>query len=189
MVTEQNASNTPTPAQSRAAEAAEALATEGQPVTARTVRVRAEVATNVAAEAARKWNESTASAVPETPIPDNVMARYAAAWRESQAEASAKFAAERDAFMAKLQASNDEIRELTGDLTEAEAKIEELSAAVADAKAALADAERAAAVRADEQAALLSTERTRADRADVLLEAVSAERDRLLETVRSMTRD
>lgn len=189
MDTEQNASKTPTPAQNRAAEAAEALAAEGQPVTARNVRKLAEVATDVAGEAARKWNESAASAEPESPIPDNVMARYAAAWRESKTEAKAEFAAEREAFTAKLQSSNGEIQELTDDLTKAEAKIEELTTAVADAEAALADAERAAAVRADEQAAMLTTERSRADRADVLLEAVSAERDRLLETVRSMTRE
>ncbi|MGJ9426872.1 hypothetical protein ACHABX_13655, partial [Nesterenkonia halotolerans] len=120
MDTEQNTSTTPTAAQSRAAEAAEALAAEGQPVTARTVRKRAEVATDVAGEAARKWNETAALAVPETPIPDNVMARYVASWRESKIEAKAEFAAEREAFTAKVQASNDEIWELTSDLTEAE---------------------------------------------------------------------
>lgn len=174
----------PTAPERRAAEAAETLAAEGRPVTNRAVRDRAGVAMAVAAEAARQWNERVAGQAQVPDAPDAVLARFAGLWREAYIVARDQLAAERDALTVRLQASEDEIRSLTEDLSESDARVAELEAALGQSRAEIEhvtrDAEQAAGAAAAEHADALSGERSRADRAEGALGAVTAERDRLL---------
>lgn len=62
----------------RAAAAAEQLAAEGQPVTARTVRERASVMTSIAAQAAKAWNEAQLANTQAPDIPPAVATRLEA---------------------------------------------------------------------------------------------------------------
>lgn len=166
-----------TESQRRAAEAAEALAAEGVPVTNRTVRQRAGVAMAIAAEAARQWNEAAAAitAIPETP--DTVRARVDGIWREAYTVARDEFAGEREALTAKLRTAEDDRDALTKDITDAEGRLDEMQSQIDAARAeALQDAAEASAAHAEQ----LSAERSRADKATGGLEAVTAERDRIL---------
>lgn len=168
-------------AQRRAAEAAEALAAEGKPVTNRAVRERAGVAMAVATEAAREWNERAAEQTQVPDAPDAVLARFTGIWREAYTVARDRLDVERDALAARLGTAEGEVASLTQDLTESDARVGELETALEQARAEVERVTRDA-----EQAA--AAERSRADRAEGALAAVTAERDRLLaqlEPVRS----
>lgn len=168
----------------RAADAAEALAAEGAPVTARAVRERSGVRMTQAAEAARAWNEreAQAEAVPEPPAP--VEARFAAIWREAVLAARGEFAEARVGWQSKLEQAEAEREALAKELEQAEAERDRaqeeagarLEAAQQEAAATREHAERAAAAAAEE----LAAQRSRADKAESRAEAVEGERDRLL---------
>lgn len=146
----------------RAAAAAEILAAEGVPVTARAVRERSGVRMSLAAEAARAWNDqqSTEQAVPEAP--PAVQARFTALWREAVAFARAEFAEARAGWQEKISKAEQERNDMADDLGKAEDDRDKALKAVTKAEGATA------------------TERSRADKAEGRAEALEAERDRLL---------
>ena len=150
----------------RAMEAAEVLAAEGAPVTARAVRERSGVRMTVAADAARAWNEreAQAQAVPEPPAA--VEARFAALWREAVAVARSEFAEARTGWQAKVEQVEAE-----RDQARAEA------AAIRDQVAAERDQAAADAASVSEA---LAEQRSRADKSEARAEAVEGERDRLV---------
>lgn len=121
--------------QDRAAAAAEALASEGVAVTARTVQQRARVSMSVAAAVAREWNkqQAAARAIPE--VPTQVLARVDAIWREAVEAARTEHEAERDGWAARLAASEEERAGLVEDVDRIEAE----RAAERDAARAEAD--------------------------------------------------
>lgn len=146
----------------RAAAAAETLAAEGVPVTARAVRERSGVRMSLAAEAARAWNEqqSTEQAIPEAPAP--VQARFTALWREAVTLARAEFNEARAGWQEKISKAEQERNDMADDLGKAEDDRDKALKAAAKADGATA------------------AERSRADKAEGRAEALEAERDRLL---------
>ena len=92
----------------RAAEAAAALAADGDQVTARAVQQAARVNMSVAARAAREWNEGQAQTrdVPEPP--DAVTVRFQGVWREAIEAARAEHQAEREGWTARITSIEDE---------------------------------------------------------------------------------
>lgn len=178
---------TETTPETKAAEAAEALAAEGAAVTARAVRERSGVRMAIAADAARSWNEREAGQREAPAIPNAVQARFEALWREAYTAARAEFDEAVAGWKARLQRADEERDQLTAAVEEAEKECERIEAAAQAAAEqsarALADAQAKAAGDAKEQAALLADERSRADKAEGALEAISAERDRLLSEV------
>lgn len=112
-------------AQQRAAQAAEALAAEGNPVTNRAVRERAGVSMTVAAEAARAWNEREAEqqSVPE--IPDEVRARLDGIWRTAYVAARQDFDEARAGWLGKIEAAEKDAAELTKAVAEVEQRLEQ----------------------------------------------------------------
>lgn len=167
-------------AKRRAAEAAEALAAEGLPVTNRAVRARAGVSMAVAAEAAGTWNEREAARTHIPEAPESVTARFGGIWREAYSAAHDLFAAERETLTGRLRVAEEESRSLTGDLTTSDGRVAELEAELERVRT---DAEQAAAATAAAHAAELSAERSRGDRAEGALGAVTTERDRLLRQI------
>ncbi|MBS1673148.1 MAG: DNA-binding protein [Actinobacteria bacterium] len=115
--------------QQRAEAAAEALAAEGSPVTARTVRQRARVNMSVAAAVARAWNEREAESREVPAMPDAVLARMEGLWREAVAAARDEHQAERDGWAAQLAAVEAERDALGEDVDRAEAERDEAVAA------------------------------------------------------------
>ncbi|WP_426303137.1 hypothetical protein [Arthrobacter sp. R-11] len=168
----------------RAAEAAEALAAEGVPVTNRAVRAKAGVSMAVAAEAATTWNQRAAAQVHIPEAPEFVTARFGGIWREAYSAARDLFAAERETLTGRLRVAEEENRSLTADLTTSDGRVAELEAELervrTDLERVRTDAEQAAAAATAAHAAELSAERSRGDRAEGALDAVTKERDRLL---------
>jgi len=109
----------PSPAD-RARQAAEALAAAGQAVTARAVKQRAGVMTDVAALAARMWNDEQAAAVAVPPVPEAWAARVEALWPAAYAVAREQFADERAGLLARLASTEVERDELLADMDRAE---------------------------------------------------------------------
>jgi chromosome segregation ATPase len=147
----------------RAASAAEALAAEGVPVTARAVRERSGVRMALATEAARAWNEqqSTEQAVPEPPAA--VQARFDALWREAVTVARADFSEARAGWQAKIAKAEQDRSDMAEDLGNVED-------------------ERDQAVKAASEAGKATTaQRSRADKAEGRAEPLTTERDRLIQ--------
>ncbi len=115
--------------QQRAEAAAEALAAEGSPVTARTVRQRARVDMGAAAAAARAWKEREAELRDVPAMPDAVLARMEGVWREAFSAARDEHQAERDGWAAQLAAVEAERDALGEDVDRAEAERDEARAA------------------------------------------------------------
>lgn len=159
--------------QQRAAEAAEALAAEGSPVTARTVQQRARVGMAAAAAAAREWNKQVAAAreIPEVPGP--VLARVDAIWREAVEAARAEHEADREGWTARLGASEEERAGLIEEAQRvAQSHAEALAVAEAEATAAR---ERIAALEAAAQKQQEDAEKAAAALAAAEARAATAE--------------
>ena len=146
----------------RAQAAAEALAAEGQPVTARAVRERAGVMTTVATKAARNWRDQHDQATSIPDVPPALTARLEAIWADAYTTARAQFDTEREGWAARLERANTEITELTaeaerGDEQYAELndKLQEVQGHLTDALDAL-EAERAISQEIKTQAAVVS---------------------------------
>ncbi len=139
------------PAQ-RAAEAAEALAAQGHAVTARAVKQTAKVMTDVAAAAAREWNETQASRMAVPDAPSAWTARVDALWPEAYRVAHQAFDDERSGLLARLTAAEAERDETAADLDRVEAErdqarreIVSMAEEVREARAAEVEAQRLAA--------------------------------------------
>lgn len=133
----------------RATAAAEALAAEGFPVTARAVQQRAQVGMNVASPVARDWNARQALARKVPPLPDSVAVRVQGLWREAVEAARAEHDAERDGWAAQLKnfederdGALDEARSAQQELDRANARISELEGVVEQVRGVTAEAER-----------------------------------------------
>lgn len=148
--------------QQRAEAAAEALAAEGSPVTARTVRERSRVNMSVATAAARAWNEREAQAREVPAMPDAVLTRMEGVWREAFAAARDEHQAERDGWAAQLAAAEAERDALGEDVDRAEAERDEARAAAEalgeELRARIADLENQVATeRAAAEASAIAT--------------------------------
>jgi chromosome segregation ATPase len=143
----------PTPEQ-RAARAAEQLDAEGAAVTARAVRDKAGVRTQVAAAAAKAWSARKAETRRAPDPPPSVTARFEAIWREAHNAASAAFDTERDTWAQRLSAAQTERDALAEDLDKTETQNDALTAKAARLEADLA----AARADADDQAERLRRE-------------------------------
>ncbi|MBK8460146.1 MAG: DNA-binding protein [Micropruina sp.] len=135
----------------RAAAAAEELAAEGFPVTARAVQQRAQVGMGVASPAARDWNARQAHTRKVPPLPDSVAVRVQGLWREAIEAARAEHQAERDGWASQLKNVEDErdgaLDEASGaqqELDRANAHISELEVIVEQIRGMTAEAERRA---------------------------------------------
>lgn len=170
----------PATAEQKAAEAAEAIGSEGAAVTARAVRARSGVRMAVAAEAARAWNEAEANAavVPEPPAA--VEARFAAVWREAVIAARAEFAEAKAGWQAKLDQAEAERSTLAEEVEQLEAERDEARKERDKAGRETARLREEAAAAAAAATEALAEQRSRADRAEARAEAVEGERDRLL---------
>jgi len=111
----------------RAVAAAESLAAEGLPVTARAVRARAKVTSAVATAAAREWNEQV-SGLAVTAIPDAVQRRVDALWAAALAAANAEWDDARDFMEGKVKNAQDEVDGLSEDLIRLEGQFDEAEA-------------------------------------------------------------
>ncbi len=157
----------------RANAAAEAIAAEGETVTARAVRTRAGVSMKIATDAAREWNNVAAQTAEVPDLPDVVLTRFQAAWREAVVLARAELAEQRVGWEQRVRDAENDRDVLETDL----AAVEEQQDTERAARAAMAAAH---AEQLEELEDQLSTLRTRADRAEARVEAVEAERDRLI---------
>lgn len=164
----------------RAMEAAEVLAAEGAPVTARAVRERSGVRMTVAADAARAWNEreAQAEAVPEPPAA--VEARFAALWREAVAVARSEFAEARTGWQAKVEQVEAERGALAEEVEHVEAERDQARAEAAAIRDQVAAERDQAAADAASVSEALAEQRSRADKSEARAEAVEGERDRLV---------
>lgn len=146
----------------RATAAAEALAAEGIPVTARSVRDRSGVRMALAADAARAWNEqqSKDEAVPEAP--EAVQARFRALWREAVIVARGEFAEARTGWEAKIAKAKEDSDAMAEDLGKVEDEREKALRKAADAEKEV------------------TAQRSRADKAEGRAETLAGERDRLI---------
>jgi chromosome segregation ATPase len=143
----------PTP-EERAAWAAEQLDAEGATVTARTVRDKAGVRTQVAAAAAKAWSARKTETRRAPDPPPTVTTRFAAIWREAHDTAAAAFDTERETWAQRLSAAETERDALTEDLDKAETHNDALTAKAARLETDLA----AARADADDQAERLRRE-------------------------------
>lgn len=146
----------------RATAAAEALAAEGIPVTARSVRDRSGVRMALAADAARAWNEqqSNEQAVPDAP--EAVQARFMALWREAVTVARGEFAEARAGWEAKIAKAKEDCDAMAEDLGKVEDERDKALKKAADAEKEV------------------TAQRSRADKAEGREETLAAERDRLI---------
>ena len=163
-----------TEAHERARIAADELSVEGEVVTARAVRSKAEVSMAVAVQIAREWKTAaeTERAIPE--IPGRVQVRVEGLWKEAVDVAREEFEAERQGWQVRLEEVGQERDELVKDATKLEARTIELQEIIAAAR------KENAATRKDVEAALIIAT-SRADRAEAQVEALQGERDRLIE--------
>lgn len=163
-----------TEAHERARIAADELSAEGEVVTARAVRSKAEVSMAVAVQIAREWKTAaeTERAIPE--IPGRVQVRVEGLWKEAVDVAREEFEAERQGWQVRLEEVGQERDELVKDATKLEARTIELQEIIAAAR------KENAATRKDVEAAL-TIATSRADRAEAQVEALQGERDRLIE--------
>lgn len=163
-----------TEAHERARIAADELSAEGEVVTARAVRSKAEVSMAVAVQIAREWKTAaeTERAIPE--IPGRVQVRVEGLWKEAVDVAREEFEAERQGWQVRLEEVGQERDELVKDATKLEARTIELQEIIAAAR------KENAATRKDVEAALTIVT-SRADRAEAQVEALQGERDRLIE--------
>ena len=163
-----------TEAHERARTAADELSAEGEIVTARAVRSRAEVSMAVAAQIAREWKTAaeTERTIPE--IPSRVQVRVEGLWKEAIDTVREEFEAERQGWQTRLEELSQERDELIKEFTSFEAKATELQDVIDTLHK-----ENAATVKGLETA--LTTATSRADRAEAQVEALQEERDRLIE--------
>jgi len=115
----------PTPAE-RAATAAEALAAEGLPVTARAVRSRAGVMTTIASEAAKQWHQQQAQAISTPAMPATVTRRLEAIWAEAFHAARELFDAEADSWSRRIETAEAEQDHLLAELERAQNLIDRI---------------------------------------------------------------
>lgn len=127
--------------EARALEAAEAIAAEGSPVTARAVQQRAKVNMNVASPVARDWNEQQAQAREVPPMPDAVTLRVEALWRAAFEAARDEHQVETDGWAARLKAAQDERDGALEDLSIAQQEVEAANQRTEDASARIAELE------------------------------------------------
>ena len=161
-------------AHERARAAADELSAEGEMVTARAVRSRAEVSMAVAAQIAREWKTAaeTERAIPE--IPGRVQVRVEGLWKEAIDTVREEFETERQGWQTRLEELSQERDELINEVINLEARTAELQDTIATAhKENTATIERLEAA--------LTTVTSRADRAEAQVEALQEERDRLIE--------
>ena len=163
-----------TEAHERARAAVDELSSEGEMVTARAVRSRAEVSMAVAAQIAREWKTAaeTERIIPE--IPSRVQVRVEGLWKEAVDAAREEFEAERQGWQVRLEEVGQECDELIKEATHLETR----AAALQENIVALRN-ENAATMKGLETA--LATATTRADRAEAQVEVLQEERDRLIE--------
>lgn len=163
-----------TEAHERARIAADELSAEGEMVTARAVRSRAEVSMAVAAQISREWKMAaeTERAIPE--IPSRVQVRVEGLWKEAVEAAREEFEAERQGWQVRLEEVGQERDELIKEATHLETRAVELQEKIATLRN-----EGAATVKGLEEA--LATVTTRADRAEAQVEVLQAERGRLIQ--------
>lgn len=165
-------------------------AAEGASVTSRAVRERSGVKMVVAADAARVWNEETARATAVPDLPQAVQLRLEGIWAEAFTAARLEFDDARAGWTSRIQHLEDEVRDLTSAVSDAEQATERAEAAAAKAadRAAieLAVAQRAATERIQDATDLLADTASRADGAEGALGAVTAERDRLLTEITTL---
>lgn len=157
----------------RAARAAEELAAAGNQVSARAVRERSGVRMNIAAEAARAWNERAAEQQNVPEIPDEVRTRLDGIWRTAYVAARQDFDKARAGWVKKVETVEEDAAELTKTVAELEQRIEQERDE--SQKARSAAAQELAEARTESAEA-----QTRAAKLEGALEAVTAERDRLL---------
>ena len=163
-----------TEAHERARAAVDELSSEGEMVTARAVRSRAEVSMAVAAQIAREWKTAaeTERIIPE--IPSRVQVRVEGLWKEAVDAAREEFEAERQGWQVRLEEVGQECDELINGATNLEARTIDLQETIAAARkenvATLKDVE-----------AALTIAISRADRAEAQVETLQGERDRLIE--------
>lgn len=165
-------------AHERARVAADELSAEGEMVTARAVRSRAEVSMAVAAQIAREWKTAaeTERTIPE--IPGRVQVRVEGLWKEAIETVREEFEAERQGWQTRLEELSQERDDLIKEVTSLEAKTTELQDVIDTLRK-----ENAATVKGLETA--LTTATSRADRAEAQVEALQVERDRLVEDGRA----
>lgn len=120
----------------RATQAAEALAAEGNPVTARGVQQRGQVAMNVASVVAREWNEQQAQARELPPMPETVTVRMQGIWRSAVEAARAEYEVEAEGWAARLKAAQDERDGALEDLSSAQKDVEAAHVRIAELEAA-----------------------------------------------------
>lgn len=106
----------------RALAAAEAIAAEGKPVTMRAVKARAAVATDVAAAAAREWNDEQAALVAVPDAPSAWVSRLDALWPLAYGEARATFSDERAGLLTRVERAETERDEVTAELAAVESE-------------------------------------------------------------------
>ena len=160
----------------RATTAAEQLAAEGQPVTARTVRARASVMTTIAAQAAKAWNDNEAAHSGTPEMPTTVTTRLEAIWAEAYREARQHFDAEREGWANRLSRLEAENGNLNAELDQAEQQIAQLQTTNDEANDVARDLKQrlettkdnAAALRADSAAAIARAEAAEKALTDVL---------------------
>lgn len=111
----------------RAVAAAESLAAEGLPVTARAVRARAKVTSTVASAAAREWNEQV-SGLAVTEMPEVVQRRVDALWAAALAAANAQWEDARDFMECKVRDAQVEVDGLCEDLARLECQFDDAEA-------------------------------------------------------------
>ena len=161
-------------AHERARAAADELSAEGEMVTARAVRSRAEVSMAVAAQIAREWKTAaeTERTIPE--IPSRVQMRVEGLWKEAIYAVREEFQTERQGWQTRLEELSQERDGLIKEVTNLETKASELQDSITSARE-----ENAATIKGLESA--LTTVTSRADRAEAQVEALQEERHRLIE--------
>lgn len=161
-------------AHERARIAADELSAEGEMVTARAVRSRAEVSMAVAAQIAREWKTAaeTERTIPE--IPSRVQVRVEGLWKEAIETVREEFETERQGWQTRLEELSQERDDLIKEVTSLEVKTAELQDVIDTLRK-----ENASTVKGLETA--LTTATSRADRAEAQVEALQVERDRLVE--------
>lgn len=160
--------------QERAAEAAEALAAEGNPVTARAVQQRAQVSMNVASPVAREWNEAQAQSREVPPVPDSVTLRVQGLWREAVEAARGEHQVERDGWAARLASAEEERDGALEDVGRAQAQLDAAATRIAELEA-LVEQVRATVGEAEARTAAAETRASAAEGVAVgLREALTA---------------
>lgn len=180
---------TPLTSQQRAELAAEELAAEGGPVTARTVRQRARVDMTVAAAVARAWKEREAATAAVPPIPDIVQTRVEALWREAVGAAREEHAADREGWEWRLRTAEEHFEEVSKEAARdvqnaeserdqareaARADGEKLRARIAELEEAIEKSTAAAAAAAEQAKAAEARASTAEGIADGLREALES---------------